>query len=508
MMTIKKYDILRTNVLPGVNMDNQRSFKFQPFILMTALTLFLAFCMDTTAETLRKPQYLFFLIAVFLVLFEFRKMVYITEPALILLSGVIFRTSYVLYTAIWTRQHDVIDFGTGEGHAGYIEYIYQNLSLPTGDPREKWAFFQPPLHHIIAGAWMRFCAHFGLAYRQVQENVQLLTLFYICTVTILTFFICKELKLKNRGIRTALLIVCAHPAFTIMSGSINNDALSLMLAVFAVYLVILWYKTPSFKLIIMLALAIGLSMMAKLSGGTVAPAVAALFLLKLIKDKENIKKYILQYLVFGIIVFPLGIWWEIKNMLKYDMPFNFIPAVGEQLNAPLAKRLFDFSFHSVYPSLISNGDNYDEYNVFITLFKTSLFDDSNLANEAGRITLFASILFITALVLAAISLIATFLIIFDKKGNYGMSFEHRLLFGVLYITLLISYFSFALGSHNYSAMNFRYIALIIPVEAIFLGIFTDSCRDRHHIRFRLFEATVLAFAASSVSTYIVLGFAR
>ena len=119
-------------------MNKERSFNYQPFILLSALVLFLAFCMDTTAETLHRPQYLFFLIAVILVLFVFRQLVSISEPALILLLGTMFRTAYVLYTAIWTRQHDVIDFGTGEGHAGYIEYIYENLSLPSGDPREKW----------------------------------------------------------------------------------------------------------------------------------------------------------------------------------------------------------------------------------------------------------------------------------------------------------------------------------------------------------------------------------
>ena len=89
-----------------------------------------------------------------------------------------------------------------------------------------------------------------------------------------------------------------------------------------------------------------------------------------------------------------------------------------------------------------------------------------------------------------------------------MAFEHKLLFGVLYVSLIISYFSFALGSDNYSAMNFRYIALLIVVEAVFLGIFADAVRDKQHVRFRMFAATVLAFAATSASTYIMLGFAR
>ncbi|MCR5356840.1 MAG: hypothetical protein K6E63_05480 [Lachnospiraceae bacterium] len=489
-------------------MNRNQIFTYQPFILLTALTFFLAFCMDTTAETLRRPQYMFFLLSVFIVLFVFRQIVSISEPALILLAGVMLRTSYILYTAIWTRQHDVIDFGTGEGHAGYIEYIYSNLRLPGGDPRQTWAFFQPPLHHIIAGVWMRFCAHFQLAYRQVQENVQLLTLFYICSVTVLTFFICKELKLKSWGIRTALLIVCAHPALTIMSGSINNDALSLVFAVLAVYLVILWYKAPSYRLIVMLALSVGASMMAKLSGGMVAPAIAALFVLKLIKDRKNALKYISQFAVFGVIVFPLGLWWEIRNKILYDMPFNYIPGVGEQFDVPLIRRIFDIRMHSIYPSMISNGDAYNEFNVPLTMFKTSLFDDANLSAGSGGLTLIASIMFITALALAVISLIATVMILTDKKGRYDISFEHKLLFGILYVTLFLSYLSFAFSSNNYSAMNFRYIALIIPVEAVFLGIFTDAFKNKQHIRFRLFAASVAGFAVASGATYLLLGFSQ
>ena len=195
-------------------------------------------------------------------------------------------------------------------------------------------------------------------------------------------------------------------------------------------------------------------------------------------------------------------------MIMYGMPFNYIPAVGEQLHSSLLARIFDIRTNSVYPCLISNGNGYDEYNVFVTLFKTALFDDANLGLESANINLFAVILFISALILALISFIATILILKDKRGIYNLSFEHKLLFAVLYVSLIISYFSFALGSNNYSAMNFRYIALVIVVEAIFLGVFADAVNDKQHVRFRLFAATVLAFATASVSTYIMLGFAR
>jgi hypothetical protein len=195
-------------------------------------------------------------------------------------------------------------------------------------------------------------------------------------------------------------------------------------------------------------------------------------------------------------------------MIKYGMPFNYIPPVGEQLNAGLLARIFDIRTGNVYPCLLSNGDGYDEYNVFLGLFKTSLFDDANLGQESANINLFAVILFTAALILAVISFIAMILVLKDKKGIYEMSAEHKLLFGVLYISLIISYLSFALGSNNYSAMNFRYIALLIVVEAVFLGVFADAIKDKQHVRFRLFAATVLAFVAASASTYILLGFAR
>ena len=67
------------------------------------------------------------------------------------LLGIFIKLYYINYTETWERQHDVISFGADEGHAAYIEYILNNKSLPDFDPREKWGFFQPPLHHIISG---------------------------------------------------------------------------------------------------------------------------------------------------------------------------------------------------------------------------------------------------------------------------------------------------------------------------------------------------------------------
>ena len=55
----------------------------------------------------------------------------------VMIAGILIKTVYIFYTAVYTRQHDVIDFGAAEGHGAYIEYILLNKSLPKGDPREK-----------------------------------------------------------------------------------------------------------------------------------------------------------------------------------------------------------------------------------------------------------------------------------------------------------------------------------------------------------------------------------
>ena len=497
------------------------SFELKPFILLFALVLFISFCIDTTGETLKNPVYFFAFLSAALVISANYRILKASNPDIvyiIITAGIILKLLYVLYTAVWTRQHDVIDFGVGEGHAGYIEYIYFNKSLPAGDPREKWAFFQPPLHHIIAALWMKIGNRFRLSYRQLQENIQALTLFYISAVNVISFFICRELKLKKKGLLCAMLLISFHPVFVIMSGSINNDALSLFFMVLSFYLAILWNKKPSLRLILLLALSIGLSMFAKLSGGLIAPAVGVLFLVKIFKDRENRLKLLLQYLLFAVIVFPLGIGWEIRNMIRFGMPFNYIPPVGEQLQrTDLISRLFDVRLHSVYPSMINNGDKYDEYNVFLAMLKTSLFDDERLSSELGLIDPFAVVLFISGLFLVFICLYATVRVLAGfrasyEKGEEGLTVELKLLLGVFYLTMVAAYLSFALGSANYSAQSFRYIAAAVIIQALFLGIYMGRREETEALGtgrgLKCVQALCVVFSAASACTYILLGFAR
>ena len=487
--------------------------RWEPFILLLAVCFVVSVAFDGTREDLWSGTYLMMLVATLMMVWALRKNIPLNWLTILVGVGVLLRVAYILYTPVWCRQHDVIDFGVGEGHAGYIEYIFEHKALPNFNPTEKWAFFQPPLHHIIAALWMKINVKLGVVYRQAQENVQVLTLFYTSSIMIFSYYIFKEFNLKKWGMRIACAIMVFSPVFILMSGSLNNDALCVALQVAAVYFAIKWYKEPRFITIIFLALCIGCSMMTKLSGVTVAPAIAILFLFRLLKPGklwDNIKKYWLQFVAFIAVCFPLGLWSPIRNMILFNVPLNYTPAVGEGLEQYNGwQRLFDLRLHSVYPAMINNGDSYDEYNVFLALIKTSLFGEYNFSSVNRLATPVSVILFITGVILAMTALVAT--IYFITKKDSPLSLEGKWFWGIFYLTQLGVYFSFAFKQQYFSSQDFRYIAISLLAESLFIGFLADTLSEYREQQIKqkagfivLLTCTEL-FAVSSLLLYLCVG---
>ena len=210
-----------------------------------AAALFLAFCFDMKAESIRTSSFAFLIICTVVVVVTFRKNLPSTGTFYAMLTGMFLKIAYAIYTPVWCRQHDVIDFGAGEGHAAYMEYILSHKALPDFDPRSVWAFFQPPLHHIISAVWMWLNIRLGISEGRMHKNVQILPLTYMCLLMFITYMICRELGMRKQGMLAAMLVASFHPVFILMSGSINNDALSVMLTVLAIYIAILWYLYPT-----------------------------------------------------------------------------------------------------------------------------------------------------------------------------------------------------------------------------------------------------------------------
>lgn len=429
------------------------------------------------------------------------------------LTGVLLRAFYVYYTPTWLRQHDVIGFGADEGQAAFIEYFYSGHFLIDFDPRQRWGFFQPPLHHMISAAWIHLQVLLGTAYSTACENVQILTLIYGLAALFFAFLIFRLFDLKGTPLFIAFAICAVHPGFIQMSGSINNDMLAIMFSVMTIYYGLKWYNEPLWRYTMILALTIGLGMMAKLSAALVAPAIAFLFIAKWIQSgKEGFVPYLTKYIAFIAVCAPLGLWSPVRNLLRFGVPISFTPEVGEPVTAAIWQRVFDIRTGKPFVYMEKYGDPYNEFNIFLGMMKTSLFGDQDFAlalSEAGHggagafvMSVIGWILLLSGSVLAVLAIYATLRVLFSDK--YIENAAYRAYFGILYMSSMAVYVKFMLSSGSYSSMDFRYVLYLLPVEALMLGIYASKCG---HPFKNAAAGSVAAFVISTAVVYTVLSLA-
>ena len=87
-----------------------------------------------------------------------------------------------------------------------------------------------------------------------------------------------------------------------------------------------WYGEGKTKDIITSALFTGFGMMTKLSVGLIAFPMGFLFIAKFIKDirAEKGLKTFGQLASFGVIAAPLGLWYSIRNLIRYNTPLGYV----------------------------------------------------------------------------------------------------------------------------------------------------------------------------------------
>lgn len=404
----------------------------------------------------------------------------------------------------------MIGFGAGEGQAAFIEYFHQGHFLIDFDPRLKWGFFQPPLHHMISAAWITLLELFGVAYDKACEHVQVLTLIYSLITLLFAYLIFRYLGLKGEALLVSFAITAVHPGFILMAGSINNDMLAVMFTVMTMYFGLKWNDDPSWLYTIILAFTIGLGMMAKMSSVLIAPAIAFIFIVKMIKGGiDSFVQYMTKFVVFGFICGPLALWSPIRNYIKFGVPINYTPEVGEEISADLPARIFDIRSSIPYISRIKNGDAYDEFNMFLGMMKTSLFGDENFAYamaESGHsgagtayMTLFGWVLLFSGIILAIVCFCCTVKVL--SSGQYIPSPVIRSYFFFIYLVSMIMYVSFMIKAPYSSSMDFRYVLYLIPIQALTAGLYFE--RGSKGTKMVLTALTALFFFAA-FAVYLML----
>ena len=416
---------------------------------------------------------------------------------IIMLIGIGIRVMKVLSASMIFRQHDVGYFsedvsqimtvynGTdpdmfthhGGGHAGYIEYIFTTGSLPDVDPSKVWSFYNPPFYHIISALWLRLAVLLAPDYTIACYSLKVIPLFCTIAIMILSYKLFTLMGLKKNGLVAACAIISFCPTFVIFSYQINNDPPSVALMLAALLFTLKWYREPKIKYIIFAALGLGLGMMTKISVWTVAIPMAITFIyvfFRSIKQHKKIGKLLIQYASFLFISVPLAFWCPLRNYLKYKLPFTYVQNVEQIDNLQNIgphewyERLFDFSPSQFYPPWfnlkLKIGIDHNESNIFVALFKTSVFSEE-YSSKLTVSMIIGCVLLFSAMILGVIGFIAMFVKLVREKE---MRFEN-LMITVFLLAMLASFIYFCYGYPDACTQHIRYIPLSIVIGALYIG---------------------------------------
>lgn len=420
--------------------------------------------------------------------------------------GVLVRLGFILRTRYYDFQHDVKLFTDPDGHAGYISYFIQEGCLPDFDVRTRWQFYHPPLHHLLTAGWMRLLTACGMDAEHVYECAKVLPFTYSCLSLAIFGMLLRHFAVKGKAFSLVMGIMAFHPAFIMLSGSINNDMLSIFLMMAALLLTCKWYRAQKLSGIILLALAIGGGMMAKLSAWLAAPAAAVVFLDVLMQHRKQPLPYLKQYLLFGIICIPLGLWWSIRNYLQYGVPIGFIPLLSDDSaqyigNIPIWQRITDFSpkaFSYVYDCFTMYGQDYNEYNPLIGLLKTAVFEEFINTDRYPAVLGTGEVLFWTQAVLGIAAIYAAVRVC----RRYDMPDDtEKLSLALTYLITLTCYLAFCLSYPHTCTQSMRYATPTIYISLLFMGIFLT--KEKPMFR-RMASVPAVLFMAASFLVYGVL----
>lgn len=384
---------------------------------------------------------------------------------IIFLLALIIRMIFIIKYPLSKAQHDV----NGEnGHFSYIQTIFIQNRLPSTN---QYQYYQPPLHHFISAMWLKVFSKVIKSYTTLIESLQFVPLIYSMLLLIVINKMLKELKIKDKYKNLILVIMAFHPTFTILSGSINNDMLSILLIFCTLYELILWYKKSDMVNTIILAIITGLAVMAKTSGAIVSLPIMYIFLLQFYRaikkgDKRKIWKYMGMYCVFGIISLSLGLWYPIRNYILFKQPILYVMNPNNQKLYVGDKSLWSRFIPFSKEIFIQYADPYEHYNIPIYLIKSSLFGEWKWSINylCKYIYIFAIVANIVIIIISIIAMIREMMS--TKKRNL----IYRNIFLLLYFFNIISFISMNIKLPYGCSMDFRYIVPTIFIGIYFIGL--------------------------------------
>ena len=463
---------------------------------------------------------------IFLLLFYFsffrKKLRRQFNSFLIMGTGFMVKLGYVLCTSVYQRQHDIGWFGgeeeIAEGHMGYISYLFHNHHLYNGDYRCYLQYCHPPLHHAVCALWIKLLnGVFHVELGKAVESAQFLPLFYSMAIIIAAYKIFRYFALDGSALYIPLLITSFHPCFIFLSSLMNNDALAWALTMGAVLCTLRWYREPTLRNILKIALCMGLGMMTKISAALAAPPIAMIFLTVFLRGRKTVwKKLIGQFAAFLGVCAPLGLWFPLRGLIRWGIPLTYVqelPEMDQSIKGiTFWERITDFSpvqFRRVFINWLWYDEtgapqSFNEHNPLIAILKNSIFSEFIGFDSGCFMEYFCKVLFWLAAALAAAAFAAMLIGVF-RRGREDKVQKLFLVF--FHIFLLCNLYYLSREYPMVCSMNFRYLMPTVITGALFLGMAVISGEKTGKVSVKVLKlsltAAAMAFAVMSSVVYIV-----
>ena len=416
----------------------------------------------------------------------------------VLAAGFVMRAVMVIFTPLNFYQHDVSNFSGRQAgfHDSYILYIYDNFTIPDVDVRYYGEFYHPPLHYILSALFLRLHNVLPLKFAGDIDGLKILPMLWTSYTVLFSKKILERLKIDGKALAFSLLFISLNPHMIYLAIQVNNEALALMLLVGALYFALEWYEKPELKKILYTALCIGCAMMTKLSMGFVAFPVAWVFLAKLIKTsktkaEKGTKKpalktndLIKQFAAFAAVVFPLGLWFPLKNLIGYGVPMTYVYAIDSSANmdvwmySPLQRLLLP-SPELLKNPFIMEGAAGNDFNIFLAIIKTGLFDERQY--ESPYMITIARIMVALTFILTIVVLIAAVIGAvrrYKESGKKLLGNTEGIAMWILAVAFVIPEIVFCFKYPVTCSASFRYISPILITIAFWSGSIMKKAEEK------------------------------
>ena len=355
---------------------------------------------------------------------------------LILIVGMAVRIGYTLATGCEVRSHDLEEFSLESGgHAGYLLTLLTTGQLPDSIVGQ---YYQQPLFYLLGSlvsAFVNGILNCEEAYWLV-DAAKLVSCFASCAVLLIVRRFANFCGLKEEGRRVTLLLLSFLPAFWLSGGRVAPDALTAFFMVLEFCYTFYWWRDPSWKHTLLLAVIYGCGLMTKISCGVLAPVTALLFLFRLVQawKEKRVWEYAEKYIAFAGISLPLGLWYGIRNFMRFGQSLTYVASPNRKLyrgGYPLAQRLLIPNLPNLLQTLYA--DPRTDYNAPVYYLKTALFGEFSYAVPAWIL----AFLLLTAVLLSGMAVYALYWKLCrdreDRKGLFlatGISGAAVVLFGL------------------------------------------------------------------------------